>query len=176
MIMGILRTLSYGQRMQISEGNIAIPLNRDDIETWVTRSEERNAAKGKIKPKAVEEIKPVEDTEMSTPVLEQTSDCHPPKEHGYFCFTPKAIPQCSKFLSFNSCCCEDGTAGLLEALYQFALARKSGNPGILSVTKRYSPNSACSTLQIDYVLTGNANATLDDIKAIALYYLTLLGY
>lgn len=176
MIMGLLRTLSYGHRMQISEGSLAVPLDREDIETWVTRSEERNAAKGKIKPKAADEIKLVEEgKEMAAPVLEQGSDCHP-KEHGYFCFTPKAIPQCSKFFSFNSCCCEDGTAGLLEALYQFALARKSANPGILAVSKRYSPNAACSTLQIDYVLTGNANATLDDIKAIALYYLTLLGY
>lgn len=181
MFSGILRTLTYGQRLQIAEGNIAVPMNREDIETWVTRSEEMNekAGKPRVKPKAVSEnsiaIKPVKgDQNMASP-SQTSADCHE-KDHGYFCFTPKPIPQCSTFFSFNSCCCEDGTGGLLEALYQFALTKKAANPAILRVIKKYSPNTACSTLHLDFLLTGNATQTLADTQSIAEYYLVLLGY
>lgn len=178
MVLDIFRTLTYGQKLQIAEGSIAVPLERGDIETWVTKSEERNekAGKQRIKPKAVENIKPEGGSDMTkeapTGTTNPNDDCH--QEKGYFCFNPQPIPKCATFFEFTSCCCEDGTAGLLEALYQFALVKKAANPAILKVAKRYSPNTACSALLLEFHLLGNVTGTLADQQAILQYYQTLL--
>ena len=105
-----------------------------------------------------------------------TNGCTTEPRPGYFNWTPKPMPQAHCALSFSSCCCEDGTAGLLEALFLFALAKKAANPNILAVVKQYSPNGACSALGLDFNLMSGAAATIADYDSIVQYYLTLLGY
>jgi hypothetical protein len=179
-----LRTLSYGQKLQISEGSIKIPLDDARIDTWVTKSEELNDKKGNrippIKRRDLAKIEsPKGEKEMTTtPGTPNPTDggCTPQPRPGYFNWTPKPIPQAHCALAFSSCCCEDGTAGLIEALFVFALAKKAANPNILSVVKQYSPNGSCSALGIDLNLFSGASATIADYDSIVQYYLTLLGY
>lgn len=173
----ILRTLSYGQKLQIAEGSIRIPLDDPRNDTWITKSEEENTKKGQIKP--IKKIAGKGEAKMSngTPCPDPNeTPCHPMPRPGYFTWNPKNLPQLHCALSFSTCCCEDGTAGLLEALYQFALAKKAANPNILSVEKVFSPNGSCSALSVQLSLFNNAPGTLVDWQAIVQYYLTLLGY
>lgn len=176
----IYRTLTYGHRLQISEGNIRIPLDDPNRETWVTKSEELNTKKGKrIFPvkKEANPIPPKDEKPNLTGDEQMTTKEHCHQEPGYFSYSPKPVPQASTTWYFNApCCCEDGTPGLLEALLLFALAKKAANLSILSVAKQWSPNGACSALTLGYLLIGNVAQTQADIDAIGLYYLSLLGY
>lgn len=190
-MLGILKTLTYGQKLQIAEGSMAVRKDEKELEDWVEKSEARNekAAKPKIKPVGKPDEKQETTAEgsdsnknkkqekkaMTSTSTNGETNCLP-REHGYFCFTPQPIPQCATFFEFTSCCCEDGTQGLLEALYQFALAKKAANPSLLRVSKKFSPNSACAALEVDFTLFGNSTATLADYDSIASYYLQLLGY
>jgi hypothetical protein len=183
MLYGIFRTLGYAQKMQIMEGSLAVPLDRADIETWVTHSEERNERAGKkIKPRVADatnektETKIEEEgkTAMTNGPPNPNEPCQP-KDHGYFSFTPKPVPQCTTFFEFPSFCCEDGMPGLLEALYQFALAKQAANPAIMGVKKIFSPNGAWGVLELDFNLLGNLGLTLADLQAIVQYYKTLLA-
>lgn len=180
-MLSLLKNLTYGHKLQMAEGNaaIALPLERSDLETWVTKSEERNAhLSKKLKPK---HEKPEVKSEAKGDVLmgektapNQTGECHESK--GYLCVEPPRIPTSTSLFYFDSCCCDDWIMNALEVLYQFALQRKTLNPAILRVTKRYSNNQACNALEVDFNLLGLSAQTEQDIKDLLLKYITLLGY
>ena len=177
----ILRTLTYGQRLQVSEGAIRLPLDDDRHDTWVTKSEEANHKKGKrvfpvrkdSEPAKKEE--PIKGDDAMTTEPNGTGQCEP-HQKGYFCWSPKPKPSVYAACEFQSCCCEDGSGALMELLYQFILTKKATNPAFLYASKRWSPNGACGVVDFEFSLLGNNAQTYADEDSILQYYMTLLGY
>jgi hypothetical protein len=175
----ILRTLTYGQRLQISEGKIRIPLDDPYTDTWVTKSEEANHKKGKRVFPVRKDSEPIKKEETPIKGDDQmagaTGNCEPGQQ-GYFCWSPKPKPTTYAACEFTSCCCEDGNGALMELLYQFILTKKAANPSILWAGKRWSPNGACGVVDFEFSLLSNAPQTMADTDSILAYYLSLLGY
>lgn len=173
-------TLTYGHRLQIAESSFALPLDRSDLDTWVTRSEDRNTELSKRKKGTTNPISPVGrkgGDEMSA--KETTATATPNGEcHGqYFNIKPRVSPQSTSVHWFNSCCCDDGVGALVDALVAFILARKAANPQIFAARKLLSPNGACQAVEIQWDFGSGAPSTQSktDLVDILLYYIALLA-
>src|SRR6185436_14635341 len=146
-MLGMLRSLTYGQRLKLSERSVVIPTEPENIEPWVKRAEERQEKLEKKVEEKLKEIKASNNTKLlrkekvmgaGTP----NGECTTPQDKGYLSVDIPKVPRQSTLYYFETCCCEDDTGALLEALYQFVLAKKLLNPAILKVIKKYSPNRA----------------------------------
>lgn len=173
----IMGMLTYGHRLQVAEGSVHVPLDRADLETWVTKSEQRHErlSGNEEKKNKQRTLKPIDKGEDAMTVKETPNgECHDRK---YFCFKPPVTPNSTTIHWFQSCCCEDGVGNAVDALLAFVLARKAANPQIVAARKILSPNGACHAVEIQWQFgsggpSGQSNIDLIDIL---LYYIALLA-